>query len=36
LWEITAVPAIVRQADAAAVSLAALQVPIRKSGTLRA
>jgi uncharacterized NAD(P)/FAD-binding protein YdhS len=36
LWEITAVPEIVRQADAAAVSLAALQVPIRKSGTLRA
>lgn len=36
LWEITAVPEIVRQADAAAGSLAALQVPIRKSGTLRA
>jgi len=36
LWEITAVPEIVRQADAAAVSLAALQAPVRKSGTLRA
>ena len=36
LWEITAVPEIVRQADAAAMSLAALQAPARKSGTLRA
>jgi uncharacterized NAD(P)/FAD-binding protein YdhS len=36
LWEITSVPEIVRQADAAALSLAALQVPQRKSGTLRA
>jgi uncharacterized NAD(P)/FAD-binding protein YdhS len=36
LWEITAVPEIVRQADAAALSLAALQVPVRASGTLRA
>ena len=33
LWEITAVPEIVRQADAAAISLAALQAPVRKSGT---
>ena len=36
LWEITAVPEIVRQADAAALSLAALQVPARKSGTVGA
>ncbi|MGH6749442.1 MAG: FAD/NAD(P)-binding protein, partial [Methyloceanibacter sp.] len=36
LWEITAVPEIVRQADAAALSLAALQVPVRESGALRA
>ncbi len=36
LWEITAVPEIVRQADAAALSLAALQEPARKSGTLSA
>jgi uncharacterized NAD(P)/FAD-binding protein YdhS len=36
LWEITSVPEIVRQADAAALSLADLQVPVRKSGTLRA
>jgi uncharacterized NAD(P)/FAD-binding protein YdhS len=36
LWEITAVPEIVRQADQAALCLAALQVPIRKSGTVRA
>jgi uncharacterized NAD(P)/FAD-binding protein YdhS len=36
LWEITAVPEIVRQADAAATNLAALQAPARKSGTLRA
>jgi len=33
LWEITAVPEIVRQADAAATSLAALQAPALKSGT---
>ena len=33
LWEITAVPEIVRQADAAAMSLAALQAPALKSGT---
>ena len=33
LWEITAVPEIVRQADAASMSLAALQVPALKSGT---
>jgi uncharacterized NAD(P)/FAD-binding protein YdhS len=36
LWEITAVPEIVRQADAAARSLAALQAPVRESGALRA
>ena len=36
LWEITAVPEIVRQADAAALSVAALQVPVRESGALRA
>ena len=36
LWEITAVPEIVRQADAAALSLAALQVPVRESGTVGA
>ncbi|HZP10225.1 FAD/NAD(P)-binding protein [Methyloceanibacter sp.] len=36
LWEITAVPEIVRQADAAALSLAALQEPVRKSGTVSA
>ncbi len=33
LWEITAVPEIVRQADAAARSLDALQAPALKSGT---
>ncbi len=33
LWEITAVPEIVRQADAAAMSLAVLQAPALKSGT---
>jgi uncharacterized NAD(P)/FAD-binding protein YdhS len=36
LWEITTVPEIVRQADAVALSLAALQEPVRKSGALRA
>ncbi len=36
LWEITAVPEIVRQADAAARSLAALQEPARKRGTVSA
>jgi uncharacterized NAD(P)/FAD-binding protein YdhS len=33
LWEITAVPEIVRQADAAAIRLAAFQAPALKSGT---
>jgi uncharacterized NAD(P)/FAD-binding protein YdhS len=36
LWEITGVPEIVRQADAAAACLASLQVPVRQSGALRA
>jgi uncharacterized NAD(P)/FAD-binding protein YdhS len=36
LWEITAVPEIVRQAEATAEAVAALQVPVRQGGVVTA